>query len=568
VSRKVVASAGGVWDVNNTCDVLHVARSAQFSSSDVLEQIVVARGLLASNASSSTATPTDLNKAYGTHSGVTWFGEESSDVLACTWSKDVDGSPGSLAVQLKQQPGAPRYLETVLPGDILFVFMNDAGDYDPNNRFAGTLVAVAVVDRVGNPIHVQQGATVEIVNVTARDFTVIFSESSTVFDQAFTQIENAAYTGEFIRQLFNDQKQLALSPLENVLTLIRLLYDADSTGSEGARLQWKLTASGSDKSTTQLVSLVDVTTYVQNPLPFYATAEPPGIVQAGNVWSLLESYANPVVNEFFVDVRDITSQEQEFRTLTANAAESTFFSSNQGDVGRQSDTVRSLLDSALFRATTPQQLNGTSVVALVMRQRPYDDDAFSALPVNEVDVTEVESSEIARSSHDVLNWFRLRFPGLDLKHQEAVSGIYAMPISVAKFGYRRMDAETRYMFLSSDDAVTFSKDSTKVDFGDVFRKYVDLLVRWYGQNEVWYAGSMTTRFKPSIRVGTRLRYTRASEVRDFYVQGVQHSFGKEPGASRSTFTLTRGRLVSEATIPLAPVGVFSHDGFNLDRGTQ
>lgn len=570
MSRRVVTSAGDVRDVNNTCDVLHVARSAQFNSSDVLRQIVAAQQLL----SSGTSLPASVNSAFGAQSGAAWIGEESSDVMSCSWSKDVDGVVGTLAVQLKPRA---RYLETILPGDLLFVFMSDSGNYDPVDRFSNTLVTVVVVDRVAESTTVHQMATVDVVSVNARDLAIVLSESSTVFDQAFAQIENAAYTGDFIGRLFGEKKQLALSPLENVLILLLLLYDADATGSKLASLQWKLAASEGGANPTQLVSLIDVATYAQNPLPFYAVAEPPGIVQAGNVWSLLESYANPVLNEFFIDVRDVNSQERQFRTLTSASAKATFFAGNEADVAAQDVTVKAVLGSSLFRqsssrseggATVPSSSDGTSVVALVLRQRPYDADAFNALPFTEVDVTEVESSELARSSHDVFNWFRLRFPNLDVKVQELVAGIRMVPQSIAKFGFRRMEAETRYMFSSSAASVTFSKGSTKTDFGDVFRQYVDLLSTWFGQNEFWYAGTIAMRFKPSVRVGTRLRLSRRGQLYDFYVQGVHHNFGKEPGSSRSTLTLTRGRIVSSATVPVVPVADFQHDGFDVSDGAQ
>lgn len=571
MSRKVVASAGGVWDVNNTCDVLHVSRAAQFNSSSVLRQIIAAQGLLASGVS----LPADVNSAFGAQTGTAWLGETSSDVMSCSWVKDIDGAVGVLGLQLKPRT---EYLETILPGDLLFVFMSDSGDYDPSNRFSGTLETVAVVDRVAGPVHVQQSATVRVVNVSARDFAVVLSESSTVFDQTFAQIENAAYTGEFISRLFGDKKQLSLSPLENVLILLLLLYDVTSTGSALASLQWKLATSDGGSNPAQLISLLDVVTYVQNPLPFYALAEPPGIIQAGNVWSLLESYANPVVNEFFIDVRDVNSQERQFRASTSSAAKAKFYADNPGDVAAQDAAVQVVLASGVFQlrntrteggATVPSTEDGTSVVALVMRQRPYDADAFNALPVTEVDSTEVETFEPARSSHDVFNWFRVRFPGLDVKLQELVAGIRMVPQSIAKFGFRRMEAETRYMFSSSDASTTFSRGSTKTDFGDVFRQYIELLSTWHCQNEFWYAGTMTMRFKPQIRIGTRLRFTRRDQVYDYYVQGVQQSFSKDPGVSRSTFTLTRGRLVSgNATIPLVPVADFQHDGFGVTLGSQ
>src|SRR5262249_49510949 len=161
----------------------------------------------------------------------------------------------------------------------------------------------------------------------------------TVFDQAFAQLENAAYTGDYVARLFGDKRQLALSPLENVLLILLLLYDASTSGSQLAGLQWKLSADGG-ASPAQLMSLLDATPYVQNPLPFYAIAEPPGIVQAGNVWSLLESYANPLTNEFFVDVRDVNAQERRFRTLTSAAARASFFPDNPSDVAAQDAAVK------------------------------------------------------------------------------------------------------------------------------------------------------------------------------------------------------------------------------------
>lgn len=570
MSRDVVASTGDVRDVNNTCNVLHVARSSQFNSSDVLGQIMAAQGLLASG----TTLPADAHKAYGAQGGVSWLGDESSDVMSCSWAKDIDGVVGVLTVHLKPRT---RYLETILPGDVLFVFMDDAGDHDPDSRFSGTLVTVVVVDRVAEASRVQQMATVDVVDVTARDLAVVLSESSTVFDQAFAQLENAAFTGDFIARLFEEKKQLALSPLENVLILLLLLYDARETGSELAGLQWKLSASDAGDLPTQLISLIDVTTYAQLPLPFYSIAEPPGIIQAGNVWSLLESYSNPLVNEFFVDVRDVSAQERQFRASVAEAASSEFFADNPADVVAQADTVRAVLKSGVFQSSTSKTegdvpvsnlADGTSVVALVMRQRPYDADAFNALPFTEVDSTEVESSDIARSSHDVFNWFRVRFPNLDVKVQELVAGIRTVPQSIAKFGFRRMEAETRYMFTSSAASVTFSQGSTKTDFGDVFGKYVELLSSWYGQNEYWYAGSLVMRLRPKIRVGTRLRLSRRGRLYDFYVQGVQHGFSEDPGSSRTVLTLTRGRVVDDATVPLVPVGDFRHDGFEVSEGSQ
>jgi len=575
VTKKITTSAGGARRVNNTCNILHVPRTSQFSANDVLKQV----DILATGAT----TPADLNDTFKKKGGVSWLGEESSDVLSCTWSKDIDGVNGTLSFQLKPRPGGVDYLETVFPGDLLFVYMDDAGTYDPNSWFSGTLATIAIIDRVSESTTVQNMATVKVISVAARDLAVILSESSTVMDQAFAVLENAMFTGEYIGRLFGDKKQNALSPMENILILLLLLYDKSESGSKLNELQWKMspggteTIDGSDGSDgtlsqlTQLVSLIDVTTYVQNPMPFYSLAEPPGIIQAGNVWSLLESYANTLINEFFVDIRDVNQQERDFSDYQSNNSLDTYFSTNPDDVNNQDQAVQKALESNLFRANVTQTggaagsnallEDGASVAALVLRQRPYDDTAFFKLPYTEVDSTEIDSLEIARSSHDVFNWFRIRFPNIDVKMQEVISGLRIVPQSIANFGFRRMDAETRYMFTSSAGSLTFNSGNTKTDFSDVFNHYTDLLTSWFAQNEYWYAGQMSMRFKPSIRCGTRLRLNKENGQQfDFYVQGVQHSFVKDPGGSRSTFTLTRGR---QWPAPAVVATDFQHDSFTV-----
>src|SRR5271154_4677646 len=138
MSRAITPTSGDVRDVNNTCNVLHVPRSAKLSSSSVLSTILVAQRLLATGtALPETGLPSDPNVAFGGQFGPMWLGGESSDVMTSTWSKDVDGGVGTLSVQLKPRA---QYLETILPGDLLFVFMDDAGSYDPNARLSGTFV--------------------------------------------------------------------------------------------------------------------------------------------------------------------------------------------------------------------------------------------------------------------------------------------------------------------------------------------------------------------------------------------------------------------------------------------
>lgn len=554
MSVVIQPSSQETRDVQNTCNVLHIPRGSLLDSKAVLEQLIAFGSLVTSDPGPVTSpAPKPVN--------VAWLGDDSSDVISCVFGKDIDGVVGTVSLALKST--GVDYSTVVLPGDILFIYMDDGGNYDPSQLGYGTLITIVVVDLCSLSRTVENMATIEVTNISARDLAVVFTESSTVFDPTFAQIENALYTKDFLNSLLG-KTVFAFSPLENVLVLLRLLYDSDFTkGSAGASLQWKMRADNNDESMQQLVSLLDVATYVQNPIPHYALIEPPGIVQAGNVWSLLESYCNPLVNEFFVDIRDETPQDKAFRQQQSSRA---LMYVTETDAASQLTAVNGILGSQLFKTDGVQindglvvKTNGLSAPALVFRERPYSDEDFNALPVTEVYSTEVESADLSQSSHDVLNWYRVRFPGIDVKMQEFVYGLQYVPHSVAKFGYRRMDSESRYMFLNSQGAVDFNTGGSTFDFSSIFKLYVDRFSDWYSQNEFWFSGSLTMRLKPSIRIGTRLRLIKIDRVLEFYVQGVQHMFHKDPGSSRTHLTLLRGRDIN-VSIPDPAISTFTHEG--------
>jgi hypothetical protein len=524
--------------------VLHIPRNAAIDPQAVLDSVV------------NPTTKTKASAGFNKPGGASWMGGNASDVMACNFSKDVDGAVGTLSLMLKPRPGGMDYLNTVFPGDLLAAFMSDSGDYDPANRASGTFVTFVIIDSVRQLTAVENGgAVVNTVSITARDMGVVFSETACVNDQAFQQLDNLLFSGDYLKQLYG-KSQLALSPLENILLLLRIFYDSSATktqnadgtfaSSTGVDLQWKL------DNTRQLASLIDVTSFVQVPIFGYRPIEPAALIQYGNLWSAMEAFSNPVLNEMFVDVRDLDTQNSAYQSVQAS-----FVSNNEtfvlDDVRNQQVAVNDVDTSGVFNKSAPGVV---STVALVLRERPFDDAVFSALPTSVVESTEIDNSEISRSSHDVFNWFRLRLGNADVKLQEILEGVGIVPDSVARFGFRRMDAETQFMFTSSKFAVD-AKGGAKIDFTSVYEFFVDKLGHWYGGNENFLAGGMTVRFRPDIRVGTRLEFRRGSQKLWFYVQGVNHSFSKDPGRSRTQLTLTRGR--DDSGLPEITLTTFQHD---------
>jgi hypothetical protein len=526
-----VRRSGDLLDINSTCNILHVSRAYPFEIKDLFANpsaIVTAKKLFGQAQPSGNAR---------------WIGVgDENDVTSCSWHKDLESPMGVLQIGIKPRA---EYMSILAPGDLLFVFMDDAGDYSVANRFNGTLITIAVIDRVGNPTMVANGATTTWINVNARDLGVILAETSTVFDQAFFKTEKMFFDGNYIAALFKE-KRAAASPSENIMALMQLLFDySTKSRSTLTKLQWQFRHTGDATTIVPLISLLDITSFVQVPMTGYTQPDTTGMLQSGNIWSFLESYANRSVNEFFVDVRDFTKQENALKTRLTTMSTKTV---TPADIALQVAHANAVLTTPVFgagaalRAEQAKRASGDSVMALVLRQRPYDTETFRLLPTTVIDETEVENDDTAISSHSVLNWFRVRFPTQNAELQEYVEGVYVNNESVARFGFRFMDAETRYMFLSSKLAEDFKPGQHSDYLNDVLKLYTSLFATWFAANDLMRDGTITMRFRPSIRCGTRIVLHKPSfnKTYEYYVQGVQHSWSNDPGASRTVLTVTRG----------------------------
>ena len=205
----------GVTDLSCTCSILHVPRSTEFDVTAMFANL----------------DATNFARVLRTASGVNWFGlGEENDVIGCTTTKDVESPAGVFSIQLKPRR---EYMKMVSPGDLVFIFMSDVAPHQAED-FTGTPVMIGVVDRVDQTVALDNNAETRVVQVSGRDLTVVFLETSTVFDQSFSQIENALYTGALQHEL-HARKRDFLSPTENILTMLSLFYDFDATKSNRLR---------------------------------------------------------------------------------------------------------------------------------------------------------------------------------------------------------------------------------------------------------------------------------------------------------------------------------------------
>lgn len=488
-----------------------------------------------------------------------WLYSDGSknDVITCSWNKTIDGSqPGVCSFQLKK---GRDWFNLIRPGDALVVFMSSTlGGLQQKT----SLVSIVFVDTVEDAVYVDQlGATLSVVSVSARDITKVFQEYSTAFDPNLGQVrENLFYTAKWLELWNRDiSKDKGLSPVEVVLFLLDAMFNGVKTDSHSVTFQWRFPGN----ETIPVISLLDVSTFVQVPLYGFCIGHTPDWVGAGNVGNLLSAYANGSVNEMFFDIRDldkaslasmayqeaaarpfVTQSDAHVQDVTRGAVQTAFLRLGQGFTGQRTETH----DAIDTGAPTDVIANvKTTTVAMVFRQRPYDTGAFLALPANIVLETELIQSTLGRSVHGVENYFHLTLAGFDALQQEMTYGIVVNPTSISRFGLRRRDLETRYFLSSSEGAWGWEpEDASFQDLSGPYRYYVPLVATWNAYNDRFLEGTLVLHFRPDIRVGTRLEVqysataTCPARVYQFYVEGVRHNFAYDAGRSQTILTVVRG----------------------------
>lgn len=508
-------------------------------------------------------------------------GGRQSDVIAASWAKSIEGqASGVFMMQLKQD--VVDWKTIMRAGDALLVFMSNL---DAAGKTVVTLLSLVFVDRVAEGVTVDgSGATVRVTTVSARDVGKIFEASATVSDPAFLTADQIFYAQAFYQRL---SETTSLSPTELVLNLIDILYTPPpatlagvfETRSDLVAAQWRFPGN----EDVPIVSLLDVSTFVQAPTFGYWDVGGFPFAESGSPWSLLTQYQNADVNEMFFDVRDVTPEalasikyQEDLASNFVDAADAARQKSEKkrvwnnllalGDPNRHTfrfgdDSLGNTIPAGSQEAAFAQpRINIQGVapasIALVFRQRPYDTGSFFKLPVHYVDEREVVSDEYGVSDHSVLNFFRLSASTLPPQLQEQMFGIVVNKASIARAGLRRKEIRTLFPFATSQLALDYRAGSQNdVAFAQIYEYYVFLCSTWYAFNEHLLEGPISLHFRPDIRVGNRLDLLRRDASGrpyslHFYIQSVRHTFAYDPSGSRTQLTLTRG--IDSRTIPHNP----------------
>jgi len=517
-----------------------------------------------------------------------------SDIAQMSWNKDTESPAGVMSLVL-----FPRrdYANLMQPEDVLLVY-GKSDKYSPE-----TLISLISIDSVRSSRSVDgSGATVSRVSVQGRDLGKILMETPTVYDQAFGGKTMATFFSQFLKAFTEGFAQGGPSlVVQTMLALFFSLRQNFVTRAAGAVMP-----SGDEPSSTSgplrpwrfpgkrgisMFSFLDTSSFVQTPMVGALVADASLLQNAGNLWSLCDMYANRIVNEFFIDVRDLGDGYDAAHKRMGFFAEHflAVYGSDGSDQTQKVDQLKramSLVPELLeddkdrpqfLNTLAAEDFNQSStatdgrgaVVALVHRQLPYDTFSFYLLPTSVLYETEVFDVSLERGSHDIVNFFRVRFPGLvEGVAQDLQFGVTINRESIEKHGIRRYEGESIYPFTN---AKTGENQATISSYQPTFDYYMSCVTAWFVCNELLLSGSITARFRPGIRVGTRLTfvYTHRGRVfvADFYVQRVSHTYSPQPNQSRTTIEVVRGIIRTDAmTVGDAQEAhlFWTHEGRSLD----
>lgn len=381
----------------------------------------------------------------------------SVDITSLTTHKTLTTGGFNMQMVPRQE-----YFENIKADDWVEIFMD--------NGASGELpVMLACVDDVRRT-HVTQanGVTVERIAVSGRDYSKVFLNTQIIVDPLVgALIDQATFNADVIVSKFSADGIPFAKPNEVLEALIKRYHTN--------RAQMKLPGSLQDKELR---------------LSFDDTLRGKVIPNShvnlgGNLWSLLNQFCNPLLNELYLDTLE----------------------------------------------------DGFPV--LVLREHPFSHDKFCDLrAVPYAIVGESPDDEMTKSGSDIRNWFRVHADGQFLQNElTAVANVgVANKESIARSGLHKME-ETTLCFgltekeVSADNGVPFK----------FLQECAEQIAEWHWQNEELFVGSFGGRFRPDVRVGRRLDTTnlRSRERNSFYIESVTNNF-VFPGPSTTRIGVTRG----------------------------
>jgi hypothetical protein len=263
-------------------------------------------------------------------------------------------------------------------------------------------------------------------------------------------------------------------------------------------------------------------------LPFLFSADQ----YEGSLWNMLERASIKPFTELWIDVRspnEAWNPSEVGRAVPHEVEESS--SVEKGNLPK---------GKGFYPGTSFQFGEDGAKVVLCLRETPYSSALRSRLVSHRIDADECHYEDLTKSDGEHYNLFwagtTVNPLGIDLKK--------ACPPLINESHVKRYGLSPLEVDIEGLEILESEKNKHGKTLETMTKAYTAKLKAWYENNHNYWSGTLEIRGNANIRVGHRVVYRSPSFTKEFYVEGVSHSFNVFEGWT-TTLQVTRGMELNE-----------------------
>lgn len=405
---------------------------------------------------------------------------DQQEITQCSISKMPDAPCGSFSFNIV--PKTRDWLKVLRPNDWVDIWMDNGRDGKEEKVMTGL---IDTVRRRREVVDQKTGATFTQISVSGRDCGKPLVEIDPFLDPKLSlDIEGLPFMNYTPSQVKTSFAFTANEMVERILNV----YFAPPASSKISKQFFHPQGNRPFYNNPAISQNCTLRTDMTSDPDFKViVAALPNL--SSNMWSLLEQYANRLLNAFYVEMLPFKGGENQ--------------------------------------------------PTLFMHQHPYAYDDFFHMDACEIDRNETQSDDLGMSSHEIKNWFRVDSSIFNTSKSTNVAAItrlgYIYLDSVYKNGLKRADYENMYSEITKAGSSSLKS----------IERMTDIIAQWNWNNENLLNGQIVCRLRPDVRLNKRIDLIDQKETLSFINEGYTHNWIYQ-GNSTTTINVARGVNRSQA----------------------
>jgi len=441
----------------------------------------------------------------------------NDQLLSVSTQKTLDTPAGSFTITLV----GSQWLKRLMSNDVVVIQMGYAGE-------KLTTAMVGLIDKVNRRRSMGADGTPTVNTViTGRDFGKLLVKDVLKF---YPQINGIGQTSSSffltepgrinLMSVFTSDSIMRGTPAVILDNIMRFIFTKLNN------VKWSVYDERGKKK--QIVSASQVIRYVFAKIDFFL----PFIMTAdqfeGALWNMMERASIKPFTELFIDVRD------EFEAWKTSEIGRVV----PQEVEESSSQNKAKLKSGAYPSPGFFFGEDRAKVVLVLRETPYDSVLRKKLVTHTINIKDVTDEDLSQDDSEHYNLFwagtTINALGTDLKQ---VCPPLFNETNARRYGLSPLEVEIEGL-----EILESQKATQETTLEGMTKKYTAKLKAWFENNHIYFSGTLTQRGNAKIRIGHRVIYKDAGFEREFYVEGVSHSWNLYENFT-TTLTLTRGQPI-------------------------